>query len=273
MIVTDSAAVRAAPPPPGVRSVPLPGLAGQVLACPDSASAWAEAGRAPCSSLQALAPSARLDTTHIFSGCNLVFMHCHLRHSEKNKGGRTMRTSRPRIRGVTLIELMISIAVTAITLAMATPSFVRLIANNRVDSASNSLINTFQYARNTALRSGQQVIVCPVASAGSTTCSSAWEADWSVISVPASASSILLASNKIGAGGVAVQGSAATSTPLVFSPRGLVTGLPSTGTEIFTFCDSRGASHAGSVMVNSVGYVQASPTPGADPDGNALACP
>lgn len=180
---------------------------------------------------------------------------------------------RPKARGVTLIELMIAIVVMAISLALATPSFVRMIADHRVASSTNSLINAFRYARNSALRSGQPVTVCPVASAGGTTCSSAWSGDWSVIATAATAGPVLLASNKVGANEITVQDGNATSTPLVFTPRGLVGGLPSTGTELFTVCDSRGASHAGSVIVNRVGYIQSSSTPGIDPNGVALACP
>ncbi|HEU0277943.1 MAG TPA: GspH/FimT family pseudopilin [Rhodanobacteraceae bacterium] len=178
-------------------------------------------------------------------------------------------------RGATLLELMIAIAVVAVALAMAVPNFARMVADNRVASASDSLVNTFQYARNMALRGEQPVTVCPVASAGATTCDSAWDDDWSVI-VPAAASSstlMVLASNRVGAGGVTVTGNAATPGPIVFTPRGLVTGLPAGGSEIFAVCGARGAAHAGAVMLNSAGYVEATATLGQDPNGAALSCP
>lgn len=177
-------------------------------------------------------------------------------------------------RGATLLELMIAIAVVAVALAMAVPNFARMVADNRVASAANSLINTFQYARNMALRGGQSVTVCPVASAGATTCDSAWDDDWSVI-VPAAGSSapVVLASNRVGANGVTVTGNAATPGPIVFTPRGLVTGLPAGGSEIFAVCGARGAAHAGAVMLNSAGYIQSTATPGQDPNGAALSCP
>lgn len=179
-----------------------------------------------------------------------------------------------RSRGATLLELMIAIAVAAIALAMAVPNFTRMVADNRVSSATNSLVNTLQYARNMALRGGQPVTVCPVASAGDATCDDSWDADWSV-TVPAAAGStaVVLASNQVGTSAVSVTGSVATPAPIVFTPRGLVTGLPAAGSELFVLCDARGASHAGAVVLNSAGYIQATATPGQDPDGAALSCP
>lgn len=174
-------------------------------------------------------------------------------------------------RGATLIELMIAIAVVAIALAMAVPNFSRMLADNRVSSATNSLVNTFQYARNTALRSGKTVTVCPVTTVGDSACGAQWSSDWSVVT-PAAAGTVVLASNRVGASGVTVSG-AGTPTPLVFTPRGLVTGLPAAGSEVFAVCDARGASHAGAVMLNGAGYIQATATPGQDPNGVALACP
>lgn len=177
-------------------------------------------------------------------------------------------------RGATLLELMIAVAVAAIALAMAVPNFTRLVADNRVASATNSLVNTLQYARNMALRGGQPVTVCPVASAGDATCDDAWDADWSVTAPPASGSTaVVLASNRVAANGVTIAGNGATPTPIVFTPRGLVTGLPTAGSELFVLCDARGGSHAGAVVLNSAGYIQATATPGQDPDGAALSCP
>lgn len=57
-----------------------------------------------------------------------------------------------RIQGVTLIELMVTIAVAAILLAIATPSFTSLINSNRLTSASNEMVATLQAARMEAVR-------------------------------------------------------------------------------------------------------------------------
>lgn len=184
-----------------------------------------------------------------------------------------VRCEKRAAKGFTLVELMITIAVAAVLLAIAVPSFTRLMANTRQTSATNSLLQAFEYARNSALREGQSVTVCPIATPTDTSCSTDWNTGWGVISAPAGAASVLLTSGNLDAYGVTVKASGGT-VPLVFTPRGLVTGLPiGTGIDLFTFCDDRGAAYAHSVVVNTGGYIQTSQTPGVDPDGNPLTCP
>lgn len=181
--------------------------------------------------------------------------------------------ARCRACGFTLVELMVTIAVAAVILAMAVPSFTRLLANSRQTSATNSLLNALEYARNSALRGGQSVMVCPIANPTDTSCSADWNTGWGVISAPAGGSSVLLVSGGLGARGVSVTASGG-AVPLVFTARGLVTGLPlATGKDLFIFCDNRGSAYAHSLVVNAGGYIQTSQTPGSDPDGTALVCP
>lgn len=67
------------------------------------------------------------------------------------------------IRGFTLIELMITIAVAAIGMALAYPSFTGLMRSNRVATGTNSLLAAFNLARTEALRSNRGGGVCPSA--------------------------------------------------------------------------------------------------------------
>lgn len=62
--------------------------------------------------------------------------------------------------GFTLIELMVTIAVAAILLAIATPSFTSIINSNRLTSASNEMVATLQAARMEAVRRNTAVNVC-----------------------------------------------------------------------------------------------------------------
>lgn len=71
------------------------------------------------------------------------------------------------MRGVTLIELMVTIAVAAILLAIATPSFTALINSNRLTGAANEMVATLQAARMEAVRLNTTVNVEIDASAGS----------------------------------------------------------------------------------------------------------
>ena len=60
-------------------------------------------------------------------------------------------------RGVTLIELMITIAVLAVGLALAAPTFTQQIGNYRLRTASESIINGLNYARAEAVRRNSPV--------------------------------------------------------------------------------------------------------------------
>ena len=65
-----------------------------------------------------------------------------------------------RVVGFSLIELMVTLAVAAILMAIATPSFIALINGNRLTSTANELVSSLQLARSEALRRNTQVRVC-----------------------------------------------------------------------------------------------------------------
>lgn len=65
-----------------------------------------------------------------------------------------------RERGLTLIELMISLAVLGVTLALAGPSFEQAINGNRLSSAAGEVIGALQLARSEAVRNNRRVVLC-----------------------------------------------------------------------------------------------------------------
>lgn len=83
-----------------------------------------------------------------------------------------------RISGFSLIELMITIAVVAILLALAFPSFEGSMRSNRVASASNELMASFSLARTEGLRSPGGAVVCT--STNGSTCGGDWNDGWIV---------------------------------------------------------------------------------------------
>ena len=62
-------------------------------------------------------------------------------------------------RGFTLIELMVTIAVLAVILSFAVPSFQDLIRSNRTQTQTNLLTNAFNLARSEAIKRGAAVRV------------------------------------------------------------------------------------------------------------------
>lgn len=84
------------------------------------------------------------------------------------------------IRGFTLVELAVTLAVAAILLALATPSFAELLRRNRLAAANNELVTALQIARAEALRRGRPVSVCASSDERSCAGSKDWATGWVV---------------------------------------------------------------------------------------------
>ncbi|MCB1923973.1 MAG: GspH/FimT family pseudopilin [Gammaproteobacteria bacterium] len=65
------------------------------------------------------------------------------------------------MRGVTLIELIASVAVIGISLAVLIPSWSDLAGRNRITAAANSLLTDLRYARSTAVTRNRRIGLCP----------------------------------------------------------------------------------------------------------------
>jgi type IV fimbrial biogenesis protein FimT len=79
----------------------------------------------------------------------------------------------PAMRGFTLIELMVAIAIAAILMVVAAPSFVAFQRNSELTSASNSLLSAINAARSEAMKRNFNAMVTP-------TDGSDWKNGWTV---------------------------------------------------------------------------------------------
>lgn len=92
--------------------------------------------------------------------------------------------------GFTLVELMVTVTIMAILTMIALPSYRDTIRRNQVNSASNALLASLNYARAEAITRAQIVTLCPSATAaGCTSGGTAWENGWMVYTYPAGAAS------------------------------------------------------------------------------------
>ena len=80
----------------------------------------------------------------------------------------------------TLIELMVTLAVFAILIGIALPSFQTQIVNNRSLVLADELVGALNYARTEALKRGKSITFCPTNSAG-TDCGTDWKSGWLVV--------------------------------------------------------------------------------------------
>jgi type IV fimbrial biogenesis protein FimT len=82
-------------------------------------------------------------------------------------------------RGMSVLELMISIGLAALLLGLAVPSMGKLMANQRISAATNEMIAHLQYARLQAVMRNLNVVACP--SADQQRCAgNRWDRGWMV---------------------------------------------------------------------------------------------
>jgi prepilin-type N-terminal cleavage/methylation domain-containing protein len=91
---------------------------------------------------------------------------------------------RSTLRGITLVELLVVVAVAAILAAIGIPAYQGLLAQNRVSAAANNLLAAMQQARSEAVRYSRTASVCPRAT--DATCADAsgsnpWNNGWLVL--------------------------------------------------------------------------------------------
>jgi len=159
-------------------------------------------------------------------------------------------------KGFTLIELMVTLSVAAILIAVAVPSFGSLISNNRISSSVSAFNQTLNLARSEAVRRGTVVSVCR--SDDQITCTNTpWNQGWLVWVDPDNDRVLDNAEVTI-----RVQGALSTvismvqapaATPFSYNPNGFLNIAPG---EVFTFdvCDSARTGETGrQIRVPAVG--------------------
>ncbi|WP_299802202.1 GspH/FimT family pseudopilin [uncultured Shewanella sp.] len=88
-----------------------------------------------------------------------------------------MKDYKKTIRAFTLVELMVTIAVAAILISVAAPSFNSFYENSRSDSAIRNIQQSLQLARSQAVSYGSTVTVCPLREGS---CGTDWQNGFSV---------------------------------------------------------------------------------------------
>lgn len=78
----------------------------------------------------------------------------------------------------TLIELMVTIAVAGVLLAIAMPSFTAMVGNNRLATQSNEFVAALSFARAEAMKRGTAVTVCKSSNSSACATSGGWQSGW-----------------------------------------------------------------------------------------------
>lgn len=160
------------------------------------------------------------------------------------------------MRGLTLIELLVTIALLAVLMGLAAPSMARFIGQWRVSNAVNALTGSLRLARTEAIARGRVVVICSVPSNSSTSCKSNTGTD-------AYASGWIVFANNDGNSGLTF--SESNGDELLLRQEAL-TGiaditLKNGGKFVFYPNGLTNLSSANGVNVDASGYVSASKTP------------
>ena len=87
---------------------------------------------------------------------------------------------KPKLRGFTLIELMVTVSIAAIVLTLGVPSYTRMIENNRMSTQTNEFVGFLNLARSEAVKRGTRVTVCKSSDGATCSGSGDWEQGWIV---------------------------------------------------------------------------------------------
>jgi type IV fimbrial biogenesis protein FimT len=82
------------------------------------------------------------------------------------------------MRGFTVLELMITVAVSAVILSIGVPSFLGVIETNRTVTHTNDLVASLNLGRSEAVRRGAPIVVCSSTDGATCSASNDWSTGW-----------------------------------------------------------------------------------------------
>jgi type IV fimbrial biogenesis protein FimT len=141
-----------------------------------------------------------------------------------------------RAAGFTLLELMLTVSIVAIMLAIAVPSFRYVTTANRASAEINGLLGDMQFARGEAIREGLPITICSSSDGATCLGSTAWNSGWIVYTgaSPLVAGAVLKIQKPFSSVDTLTADNAISS--VIFSREGFTASLP--GPVIFRLQDS-----------------------------------
>lgn len=161
------------------------------------------------------------------------------------------------MRGLTLIELLITLSIAAILLAVAVPNYISFVQNSRLVTQANDMVTMLNYARSEAVKRNQRITVC--SRTDDTTCSgtTTWENGLLVFADNNGDGTIdggedVLQVRQALEGGNTLR--AGTRVRVTYQSNGFSSGFNDT----FRLCDVRGTASARAIVVSPQGRVSTS---------------
>lgn len=93
-------------------------------------------------------------------------------------------TEKCQSNGFTLVELIVTMSLAAIVLAIAVPNFQTLLRSNRLTAVNNEFVAFFNLTRSEAIRAGSSVTLCKTATGAACSTTGGWESGWLIFADP-----------------------------------------------------------------------------------------
>ena len=102
---------------------------------------------------------------------------------------------RNKRRGFTLLELLITLAIAGIVLAIGVPALREMLWQNRLTAHTNEFLTALAFARSEAIKRGRRVTLCKSSDGANCSDDGGYEQGWIVFIGPTSTSSLKLDNN------------------------------------------------------------------------------
>jgi type IV fimbrial biogenesis protein FimT len=168
--------------------------------------------------------------------------------------------------GFTLVELLITVAVVAIVLALAAPTLREVILNNQRSTQLNGIMSSLNVARAAAVQRGVNAIVCITDGAAPPDCdtgATAWEDGWIIFAdangnaAYDNASEDLIQVHGALADDTTLRGDSAEVTrAITFDARGFCASCAGDADGVLQLCDARAEAEARGISVSRTGRTQ-----------------
>lgn len=172
--------------------------------------------------------------------------------------------------GVTLLELVITLAISGVLLAVAVPGARRVMRNARMTANTNRFLHALHLARSEAVRQGVRVTLCKRAGGARCATAGGWDRGWLVFrdadadGRPDSASAVLLSSAPLSH--ASMTGNRPVHRYVSYAPDGStrrLSGAFQAGT--LTLCDRRALARVRRIVISRTGRPRVAVS-GGEPD-------
>ena len=165
------------------------------------------------------------------------------------------------VKGFTLVELLVTLAVLGILVLIGIPNMRAIIQNNRIATLTNDLLSDINLARSEALKRATNVGIC-MSSAGIACDGASWTggrmvfADTNNNQAFDAGEPVLRAREAMASTTLTT---AEVPNPLIFNARGIIAN---TTTDVsYSLCDDRGTSKGRSIKIKLLGQTSSSTNP------------